>query len=154
MKTGRATNALAALAALTAIGMTSCRSEEPGVPSSCRQGPDAIRAALRAAPGPVVLSDGARLSECIDDTSDGGDLAAVGTAYLVVAGDLAGVAGQDPDGRAATELGYLMGALERSEEGSQGVGYELGRRIRSELLRVDTRSPAYRRGERAGLETG
>ncbi|MGI9081444.1 MAG: hypothetical protein ACR2FZ_04075 [Thermoleophilaceae bacterium] len=136
-----------------ALLASGCSDGEQSVPAACRQGPEAVRVALREAPGPVTL-DGTPLSECIDDTSGGGELRDVGNAYLEAAAELAPAATRDPDGAAAVQLGYLMGAFARSKAGSQGVGYELGRRLRSELLSVDVRSPAFVRGERAGRRTG
>ena len=144
----------AALAAvLGALTLPACSDEEEPVPVSCRQGPDAFSSALREAPGRVTLN-GTPLSDCIRDTSGGGALQEVGQAYLSVASDLADDAARDPTGESAVRLGYLMGAFERSRAGAQGVGHELGRRLRSELSRVNVRSPAFRRGERAGRRHG
>jgi len=120
---------------------------------SCRQGPDAVRAALRKAPRPVTL-DGTPLSDCIMDTTSGGALQEVGEAYITVASELADGAARHPDGAAALRLGYLMGAFERSRAGAQGVGYELGRRLRSEVRRAHVHSPAFKRGERTGRSHG
>ena len=127
--------------------------EDAGVPVSCREGSAALSEALRAAPGPVRLG-GTPLSECIKDTSGGGALRDVGQAYVYVAARLADAAAEDPDGAAAMQLGYLMGAVRRSQFGTQGVGHELARRMRSELARVNVRSAAFKRGERAGRERG
>lgn len=138
---------------LGALSLPGCSDEEEVVPVACRQGPDAVRSALREAPRPVTL-DGTSLSDCIMDTSGGGALQEVGAAYLSVASELADDAVRDPNGVAAVRLGYLMGAFERSKAGAQGVGYELGRRLRSELGRVNVRAPAFRRGERAGRRHG
>ena len=144
----------AALATLLgALILAGCSDEQKGVPVSCRQGPDTVRAALRKAPGPVTL-DGTPLSDCIKDTSSGGTLQEVGEAYLTVASELADEAARHPDGAAALRLGYLLGAFERSKSGAQGVGYELGRRLRSEASRMNVRSAAFRRGERAGRSGG
>ena len=126
---------------------------EEDVPVSCRQGSTALREALRDAPGRVTLG-GTPLSDCIKDTSGGADLHDVGQAYVFVAERLADAAEEDPRGAEAVQLGYLMGALRRGQVGAQGVGHELTRRMRSELSRVDVRSPAFRRGERAGREHG
>lgn len=126
---------------------------EEGISASCRQGSTALREALEEAPGAVTL-DGTRLSDCIKDTSGGADLHDVGQAYVYVAARLADAAVEDPDGAGALQLGYLMGALERGRAGAQGVGHELTRRMRSELVRVDVRSEAFRRGRRAGREHG
>jgi hypothetical protein len=126
---------------------------EEAVPAACREGSAALSEALRDAPRPVTLG-GTPLSDCIKDTSGGSDLHDVGQAYVYVASRLADAAQENPDGREALQLGYLMGALRRGRVGAQGVGHELTRRMRSEISRVDVRSPAFRRGERAGLENG
>jgi hypothetical protein len=138
------------LGALMAAG---CSDEEEVVPVSCRQGPDAVRSALREAPEPVTL-DGTPLSACILDTTESGVLQEVGEAYLTVATELADEASRDPDGTATVQLGYLLGAYERSRAGAQGVGYELGRRLRTEATRADAESAAFRRGREAGRRHG
>ena len=138
---------------LGALILPGCGEEEQPVPLSCRQGPAAVHSALRDAPRPVTL-EGTPLSACISDTSGGGALQDVGGAYVSVASDLADAAARHPRGAAALRLGYLVGAVERSEQGAQGVGYELGRRLRSEVARVDAGSPAFRRGQRAGRRHG
>ena len=144
--------ALAPLLVASAI-VPGCSDGDEGVPVACRQGPDTVREALRAAPAPVRL-DGTPLSDCIDDESGGGALQEVGESYVSVAAELAEAASRRPNGDAALRLGYLMGAFERSRAGAQGVGHELGRRLRAEVSRVDARSRAYRRGERAGHRDG
>lgn len=138
---------------LSALILPGCSGQEETVPVSCRQGPDAVRSALDAAPGRVTL-DGTPLSACIKDTTAGGVLQEVGEAYLTVASELADEAARDPHGAAAVRLGYLMGAYERGRSGAQGVGYELGRRLRSEVSRASLRSPEFRRGQRAGRHQG
>ena len=127
--------------------------EDEGIPAGCREGASALREALRKAPGRVTLG-GTPLSECIEDTSGGGELQDVGQAYTYVAARLADAAAEDPDGPSALQLGYLIGALRRGSAGAQNVGQELARRVRAEVSRVDTRSPAFRRGERAGRAHG
>ena len=137
-----------------ALLASGCSQEGEGaVPVSCRQGSTALSEALQAAPNRVTLG-GTPLSDCIKDTSRTADLHDVGQAYVYVAARLADAAAREPDGPEALQLGYLMGALKRGRVGAQGVGYELTRRMRSELVRVDVRSPAFRRGERAGLQRG
>ena len=142
-----------ALLIAVALLLPACSDDKAAVPAGCRQGPDAVRAALRDAPGPVTV-DGSSLSECIKDTSGGGELQEIGITYLDVASGLADDAVKEPNGDEALQLGYLIGAFARSKVGAQGVGYELGRRLDSELLRVGSRSRAFRRGERAGRSGG
>ena len=143
----------ALLLAACSLLLAACSDDKEAVPVACSQGPDVVRAALQEAPGPVTI-DGSPLSECIKDTSGGGDLREVGISYVDVASRLAPAAASDPNGREALQLGYLIGAFEKSKAGAQGVGYELGRRLHSELLRVDMRAPAFRQGHRAGRTGG
>ena len=146
---------MAALVLVAALLLASgcAQEQDEGVPVGCREGASALNEALREAPGRVTLG-GTPLSECIKDSSGGGDLQEVGQAYIYVAARLADAAAEDPDGAQALQLGYLMGSLKRGSAGAQGVGYELTRRMRAELSRVDSSSPAFRRGERAGRERG
>ncbi len=139
---------------LALIAVPGCdRQGGEGAPVACRQGEQALHRALLAAPRDVSM-DGTLLSDCLDDTTSGGDLQEVGTAYVEVAADLAAAAARDPEGREATRLGFLVGALRRSAAGAQGVGAELERRIEQELAVVDTRSRAFRRGLAAGRRDG
>jgi hypothetical protein len=55
--------------------------------------------------------------------------------------------------RALLELGYLSGAVHRGAAHAQ-VDAEIERRIDQEIGAVDTRSPAFVRGERAGRSNG
>ncbi len=78
----------------------------------------------------------------------------MGSAYVHAASVLADRAELDPGGKYALQLGYLLGAVKRSEAGAQGVGYELGRRLQAEAARVARGSPGLADGRRAGLEGG
>lgn len=130
-----------------------CGRQDEGVPAACREGSGAVRRALGAAPGPVRL-DGTPISDCLGDASDGGELRDVGTALVGAAADLAEGAARHPDGREAVQLGYLVGAVRRGAPSAQGVNSEMVRRLEQEALRVDMRSAAFRRGERAGRRGG
>ena len=138
---------------LCLLVLSACDREDEATPVGCVAGDDAVLEALEKAPGKVRL-EGTPLSSCLRDTTDGEALQSVGAAYLNAATTLADRAGEDPDGEAALQLGYLLGALKRSEAGAQGVGYELGRRLRSEAARVEEGSKAFDRGRRAGTEGG
>lgn len=151
MAAGRALLILCCLALIAVPGCS--READEGVPVACLEGEEAVRKALESAPRGVSM-DGTLLSECLDDTTNGGELQDVGTAYVAVAADLAADASQDPDGQEATRLGFLVGALRRSAAGAQGVGAELQRRIEQELSLVDTRSRAFQRGVAAGRRAG
>ena len=127
--------------------------QEATLPVACRSGPEAVRAALRAAPEPVTI-DGMPLSSCLPRAGESIDVQAVGATYVDVAAELAPEARADPGGPEAQQLGYLVGAIRRAAARSQGIHSELIRRMEQELLVVDTSSPAFRDAERAGRETG
>lgn len=145
---------LSLIACVVVLSATGCAREgDAAVPEGCRAGPDAVRRALAEAPAEVRV-DGTVMSQCVSDTSNGGELSQVGSSYVSVAVHLADAAVADPEGTKALQLGYLVGAVERSGAGSQGVGYELRRRLESEAARVPGRSRALRRGRRAGAARG
>ena len=145
--------ALIACLALAWLALAACSREDESTPSGCLAGREAVLEALEAAPEPVTL-EGTRLSQCLSDTTDGGELQEVGTAYVDAASALAERAAAEPEGEAALQLGYLLGAVKRSEAGAQGVGYELARRLQAEAARVRRGSEALARGRRAGAEGG
>jgi len=148
----RALSVVCAGAALAALA--GCREDDPVLASACREGPEPVLAALRAAPREVRLDGDVPLSECLKNAEDGGQLADVGTGYVTAAQRLADRAAADPAGREAVQLGYLVGALRRGSRPDQGPAYELVRRVEGEATRADRRSAAFRRGLRAGRRDG
>jgi hypothetical protein len=137
-----------ALALALAAG---CAKDSPSYPPECSNGPQAVRAALDRAPGGDVAIEGVRLSECLVASNDAGPLQSFGGSVIVVATPLVERA-RGGDERAAEQLGYLRGALARGAD--PGVHDELLRRVDQELLRLEPRPPAFRRGEAAGRERG
>ena len=147
---GRVAPSLVALALLLAA----CgREAEPALPAACRSGPEAVERALRGAPAPVRV-DGTPLSACLSRTGDPADIQQVGGDYLEVAIVLAATARVEPESPEALRLGYLIGAVRRGSAASPGFHAEMVRRLEMELVPIDTRSRAFRRGERAGRESG
>ena len=143
------------LGCLALIALAGCgREEETHLPAACRQGEQAVRAALRSAPQEVRLGGTTPLSSCLDETSDSGDLREVGAALLESAAGLSAAAAERPNGPEATQLGYLIGATRRRAAPDEGVNGEMARRLEQELLRVDTGSEAFRRGLSAGRAGG
>ena len=139
--------------ALVALALAGCATGESELPAACTDGADAVRAALRAAPGEVRLG-GAALSSCLSEEADGEQQQAVGIAFVEAASGLARQARREAEGRAALELGYLIAAAHRGGDSTQGVHSELLRRLDHELLTVNTRSRAFRHGRRAGRDAG
>ncbi|CAA9485396.1 MAG: hypothetical protein AVDCRST_MAG17-430 [uncultured Solirubrobacterales bacterium] len=128
--------------------------DEP-LPVACQSGREAVQAALRVAPRPVRL-EGVPLSACFDPQSDAAELQSVGISFVGAAGALAERARERPEGDAATQLGYLIGAMRRGagREEVQGINTELVRRVEQELTLVDPGSRALRAGMQAGRRTG
>lgn len=115
--------------------------------------PPAVREALRLAPGEARLSDGTRLSACIDDAQTDADLQNVGIAMTNAAEDLEMRA--LTDARAALELGYLVGAARRGAGSASALQAELVRRLeRSAALDPEAVSAASRTAVQEGLEAG
>ena len=138
--------------AVCALASAGCSREESALPVGCGEGPAAFRSALATAPREVRV-EGARLSECLTDGADGAELQNVGLAYVETASTLSDEARRRPDGRAASQLGYLVGAVRRGAAGTPGMHAELVRRVEQEAAGLE-RSPAFRRGERAGRRSG
>jgi hypothetical protein len=151
-----------ALLTLVALALVAGCSRGSGLdhpPGACTDGSAgarvaAIRAALAKAPGPVALSDGTRISDCLAHDAGSGDIQTVGSMMLTITQHLADDArGASPD-QALTQLGYLIGAVHRGAQHAQGIDDELVRRLDQELSGVAISAPAYRAGERAGRATG
>ena len=143
---------LLALVALAVVVIAAgCRESDPEYPPECSDGPRALRTALARAPDGDVAIEGVKLSDCLVPSDDAGPLAAFGGSVIAVSAPLVERAHRG-DQRAALQLGYLRGALERGAD--PGIHDELLFRFDQELIRVDRRSPAFRRGEAAGRDHG
>lgn len=135
--------------------LAACSSEEEdALPAACRAGQAAVTRALGDAPEPVTLGGGTTISDCFARGGEAGDVQTVGFALTGTVAELAREARADPDGRAALELGYLVGAVRRGAERTPGLYDELARRVEQELHGIDTSSEAFSTGERAGIESG
>jgi hypothetical protein len=122
------------------------------LPAACIQGPGAVLKALADAPGDVNI-DGVRISQCFNRDAGGTDEQILGTNLLSAAQQLGDRAASDPEGDAALQLGYLIGAAQRGAR-RNGLAAELVRRLRQEQGSLPARSAAFRRGQRAGLAKG
>lgn len=132
--------------ALAALLLSACGGRAE-LPAACVQASAGdVVAALRDAPGPVALSDGTLLSECVGEAVSDGDLQAVGLTFTAAAAQLAR---RLPDRDAALQLGFLMGATERGAQRTAGVQAELAQRI-AQTAGFDGGA----RGQRATLARG
>jgi hypothetical protein len=137
---------LAMVAMVTVAGCGSASGGGDGPPLACTDSEAAVVRALAAAPGPVTLSDGTRLSDCVARATSDADLQGVGIV-------LTGAAERLVDAGNAVAVGYLVGAARRGAEHTGGVQIELVRRLESAGRRA-TDEAALLRGERAGARGG
>jgi hypothetical protein len=145
----------AASALVAAALLAGCSKEDdPVLPAACREGPQAVLAALESAPGEVRLAGGESLSDCMREASAAGDVQELGASYIEAAHRLAGRAADEPGGEAELQLGYLLGAARRGTQRNIGAHEETVRRMELELGEVDLDGAAFRRGLSAGREDG
>lgn len=138
---------------LVASALAACGDDDAPYPPACTEEPAAIRSALRKAPSAVRL-DGTAISTCVREASEASELQAAGNGLVTVAGDLADSARGDPGGDAELQLGFLVGAARRGAGEQGGERTELVRRLEQEAGALEGDRQAYRRGTRAGEESG
>jgi hypothetical protein len=133
---------------LLAVG---CGNDEHRVPVACLDGN--VPKALAAAPGQVRVQ-GTRLSDCFTRAADPAEIQQVGAVFIAAAQRLAARARAGPHSPAALQLGYLIGAMRHGTSHTQGIHYETRRRVELELTGVNTRTPEFVSGEKAGERSG
>jgi hypothetical protein len=144
--------ASAAAAALAA----GCGGSDPGPPpAACSDGPRIVLGVLRDAPGRVALEGRTLISDCVRRSTDIGEVQTLGFTYVGAADSLLKrMTGSDA---AALQLGFLVGAVRRGANRTNGLQLELVRRL-DQVAGVDgptgARRAAYRRGMTAGQEHG
>jgi len=144
--------------------------DEPDpTPTACLTDPNVWLTALEAAPGEVRLEGTTPISGCLPADQPAGLQAEVGriavsAATVLAAGDgkgdekvMAG-RGEAHGEEAAVRAGYLVGAIERGAEGTQGINATLVDRVESAATNFlgddQDLHDAYRQGYEAGLESG
>lgn len=157
--TVRAT-AIPLLSTLAVLVSACSGKEEISTPVACLEGPAKIEKALRSAPQPVRINGRIPLSTCLVPEQSNADLMEFGTDAVEVATGLStesrkpGVVGI----AAAIRAGYLVGALERGSEDTEGIHAALVDRVRNAATNGIDRSGAasshYEIGYEAGRELG
>jgi hypothetical protein len=125
--------------------------QEPPLAVGCTEGPETIARALRAAPGPVEVPGGSKLSSCVTGARSDAQLQNVGIIFSQAAENLEMRASTDP--RAALELGYLAGAARAGARTGSGIQDELVRRIERSAA-LDGATPAAVDALNEGLAAG
>jgi hypothetical protein len=141
--------------------LAGCGSADDSTPVACLEGAAAYERALKAAPDEVLLGDETLISECLPRNQSGGDLSRVGEALIETATALNAEARAEPGGAANLQLGYLLGAVERGAEESEGIHSDLIRRLVVAARFAPGKQPiprefvvAYRDGYAAGQSNG
>jgi hypothetical protein len=110
---------------------------------------------LRAAPGTVAFDDRTLISTCVKRSTDTGQVQTLGFTYVATAESL--VKRMAHSDAAALELGFLVGAVRRGANQTNGLQLELVRRL-DQVAGVGgpagARGTAYRRGTAAGEDHG
>jgi hypothetical protein len=109
--------------------LAGCGSADESTPVACLEGAKAYQRALKAAPDEVLLEEETLISECLTRNQSGGDLTRVGEALIETATALNAEVRSDSGGAANLQLGYLLGAVERGAEESEGIHADLVRRL-------------------------
>lgn len=152
----------AATAFLVALAfVVGCGNSDDSTPVACLEGPEAYERALSAAPDEVLLEGETLISECLARNQSSGDLTRVGEALIETATKLNAEARAEPGDDAAVQLGYLLGAVERGAEESEGIHADLVRRLAVAVRYAPGKQPLppafyreYRSGYAAGQSNG
>lgn len=154
----RVATVLVVVACFAAAG---CGETSDSTPVACLEGSGAYVKALRDAPGAVKLNDETPISECLAENQQAGDLATVGTALVAATTRLNAEARAEVGGDANLQLGYLLGAVERGAEGTNGIHADLIRRLSAAARYSPDNRPlppaflgTYRQGFDAGQARG
>jgi len=152
--------AIVGTTALSLVGV-GCGSQSDETPVACREGGGAYMQALVDAPGAAKLRGKTAISDCLVENQKGGDLATVGTAMVETATRLNAEARAEPGGDANLRLGYLLGAVQRGAERTNGIHAELIRRLTAAARYSPENQPlaakflsTYREGFDAGEARG
>jgi integrase len=145
------------LVVLAAVTLVTCGGDQEPLDAACLDSAGAIERALTRAPAPVTLPTGTRLSACVANARSDADLQSAGL-VLTRAGDHLAEAARRGDSEAALRLGYLVGAVRRGAQRTEGIHAQLQRRIERATAYLDEAGPrvtaAVARGRRAGEASG
>jgi hypothetical protein len=151
----------AALLIVPLVLVAGCGNSDDSTPVACLEGAGVYERALKAVPDEVLLGDETLISECLPRNQTGGDLSRVGEAVIETATALNAAAREDPGSDAALQLGYLLGAVKRGSEASEGIHSDLVRRLVVAARFAPDKRPlppafyrAYRSGYAAGQDQG
>ena len=153
--TVRATTTLL-ISALALVVAACSGQEEIPTPVACLEGPATMEKALQSAPQPVRINGRIPISTCLVPDQSNADLMEFGTDAVEVATSLSTEAREKgvPGIAAAIRAGYLVGALERGSEETEGIHAALVDRVKSAATNGIDRSGAASSHYEIGYEAG
>ncbi|HTU15544.1 MAG TPA: hypothetical protein VMF31_10125 [Solirubrobacterales bacterium] len=146
-----------ALTIACAVLVTACGETDTETPAGCFVPAASFASSLRQAPGEVLLDAEVPISGCLVRNQKEGDLLNFGETAVKVATETgAAISEPGPDGiKAAIDAGYLLGAIEKGAEDSEGIHSTLVERVRSAATNgLDGASEFKRSHFEAGREAG
>ena len=148
-----------ALAIIVAAGLfvTACGETETDTPEGCFVSAASYASSLRQAPGEVLLDAEVPISGCLVKGQTEGDLLDFAeTTVRVATQTSAAIREPGPDGiKAAIDAGYLVGAIEKGAEDSEGIHTTLVDRVRAAASNgLEGASESTRAHYEAGLDAG
>lgn len=162
--------ALALVITLTALAVTGCSDgRKIETPPACLGASSTWVTALSAAPDQVLLAKSTPISECIPQDQGAAQLEEVGKIAVETATQFSafykggeggsGQTGSESSVQAALMAGYLVGALEKGAESSEGIHAALVTRVKSAATNGleaagQQVQGAFQKGHEAGRETG
>ena len=156
----RKTSALLTAAAITfAVVLGGCgNNDEVVTPDAGLERVANYQQALRRAPANAGLPGGDQISDCLVRNQSDGDLVNVGDSLRIVATGLSRGMKQGPaeDPSQAIRAGYLVGALKKGAEGTDGIHATLVQRVEAAATNNldEAQRAEYERGLEAGSDEG
>jgi len=150
-----------ALALVFGLVLAGCGSSEKETPNDCFVNSSSFSSSLRQAPEEVLLGGNVSISDCLVRNQSDGDLLRFGEVAVNVATEKGvAISGAGPDGiKAAIDGGYLVGAMEKGGENSEGIHATLIERVRNAVVNglngaSESAKGHYEAGYEAGKDVG
>lgn len=137
--------------------LAACGEDDAGTPTACLEGPAKIDTALVTAPEPVLIDGRIPISGCLVSDQPTGELVDFGSDAVAAAtrlGTRAGGSGPEAI-NSAIRAGYLVGAIEKGSESTDGIHAALVDRVKSAATyRLERAGEGAQVHYEAGLKAG
>jgi hypothetical protein len=153
----RIRNAAIVLTIACGLLVSACGETDPETPMGCFVTAASFESSLRQAPEEVLLDGEVPISDCLPRNQKDSDLYEFGTVAVKVATKKsAQMSEPGPDGvKAAIDAGFLVGAMEKGAEDSEGIHATLVERVtRAASNGLEGASPTKKEHYEAGREAG